>query len=300
MAIPPSKVVVVALILTLMFLMVVAGRLVHSGKGAIPAVVGSVDADASTKPPVFTVSSPNNGTSYKVNNLTLNFTVTVGDSSTALSRLFHEIYYIADWQPTKIQVIGPNLFNEGELAGNLSPPVSYTVVLAEVPEGEHSITIYAEEWGAYVCSSDASFLLMWEFGINSSSTVLFAVDLTPPTVSVLSPSNVTYAPSGMTLNFSVNEPTSWMGYSLDGKENITATGNMTLPELSVGQHMLRVYANDTAGNVGVSETVNFSIAEPETETFPTVSLAVVSGASAIALGVGLLVYFKKRKRGLSK
>jgi hypothetical protein len=88
-----------------------------------------------------------------------------------------------------------------------------------------------------------------------------------------------------------------MGYSLDGEENMTVAENVTLPELSVGQYTLRVYANDTAGNLGVSETVTFSIAEPETETFPTLSVAVASGASIAAVAAaGIVVYWKKHKR----
>ena len=56
---------------------------------------------------------------------------------------------------------------------------------------------------------------------------------------------------------------------------------------------MTVYAEDSLGNMGASETVVFSVASP----FPTVPVAVASGASAIAVAAGLLVYFKKFKRG---
>ena len=93
----------------------------------------------------------------------------------------------------------------------------------------------------------------------------------------------------------MDKSTSWLGYSLDGNDNVTIAGNTTLTNLSSGLHNVTVYAMDKNGNIGASETVTFSIAEPEKETFPTVSVAVVSGASLAIAGVGLLVYFKKRK-----
>jgi hypothetical protein len=65
------------------------------------------------------------------------------------------------------------------------------------------------------------------------------------------------------LNFTVNEPASWTGYSLDGQDNVTFAGNMTLPELSVGSHTLTLYANDTAGKPAASETVHFIVGVPE-------------------------------------
>jgi hypothetical protein len=52
-------------------------------------------------------------------------------------------------------------------------------------------------------------------------------------------------PADVPLHFFIDEPASWMGYSLDGKDKVTATENMTLPELSVGQHTLIVYTPTT-------------------------------------------------------
>jgi hypothetical protein len=58
-------------------------------------------------------------------------------------------------------------------------------------------------------------------------------------------------------------------------------------------HSITVYANDTFGNIG-AETITFTIAKPE--TFPTATVAAVSGASAVVVvAAGLLIYFKKRK-----
>jgi hypothetical protein len=49
-----------------------------------------------------------------------------------------------------------------------------------------------------------------------------------------------------------------MGYSLDGQENVTIAGNTNLTGLSHGAHFVTVYANDTADNMGSSDTVHFT------------------------------------------
>jgi hypothetical protein len=84
------------------------------------------------------------------------------------------------------------------------------------------------------------------------------VDATPPAISILSPQNTTYPTSNVPLNFTVNETTHWTGYSFDNQANATITGNTTIP-VSEGRHTLVVYANDTVGNMGASNTVWFSV-----------------------------------------
>ncbi len=81
----------------------------------------------------------------------------------------------------------------------------------------------------------------------------------PPTIVVLSPANATYDTTNVSLIFTVDEPTDWIGYSLDGAANVTITGNTTLTSLSYGSHRIVVYANDTHGNMGSSNTVYFVI-----------------------------------------
>jgi hypothetical protein len=115
----------------------------------------------------------------------------------------------------------------------------------------------------------------------------------PPTITLLSPENKNYTPNAIPLIFTLSEPAEWIGYSLDGQAKITINGNTTITGLSSGFHTITVYANDTFGNVGASQTINFTIAKPE--PFPT-TLAVVSIVSLAVVGVALLVYFKKRKR----
>jgi len=83
-------------------------------------------------------------------------------------------------------------------------------------------------------------------------------DITPPVIIVLSPQNTTYTTSSVPLTFTVNEATSWIGYSLDNQANVTITGNTTLTDLALGPHNIIVYANDNYGNTGSSDKVYFT------------------------------------------
>jgi hypothetical protein len=74
---------------------------------------------------------------------------------------------------------------------------------------------------------------------------------------------------------------------------VTISGNTTLTDLPYGEHNVTVFATDEVGNTGASETIFFSIPEPP-EPFPT-SLVVASIITVIIVGIGLFVYFKKRK-----
>jgi len=97
------------------------------------------------------------------------------------------------------------------------------------------------------------------------------------------------------LNFTVNKEVSWMGYSLDGQDNVTVSGNTTVSEMVNGLHNVTVYAMDEFENIVASATVFFRVELPKIEPFPT-TLVVVSITTVSAIGVGLLIYFKKRKR----
>jgi hypothetical protein len=120
----------------------------------------------------------------------------------------------------------------------------------------------------------------------------FGYGTVPPAVAVISPENKTYTSSNVSLTFTVNKPVVWMGFSLDGQETVTVTGNTTIAGLANGLHNVTVYANDTFGNTGVSQIIPFAIDQPE--PFST-TLVAIGIASVAVIGIGLLVYFKKRK-----
>jgi hypothetical protein len=146
--------------------------------------------------------------------------------------------------------------------------------LNELSEGEHSITVYVND----------------TFGnLVSSVPVQFSVDTFAPQIAVLSPENKTYGGSDIQSVFTVDEPVSWMSYSLDGEDNVTVTGNVTLAVLSTGSHNITFYAIDLVGNTGASGTVYFEIAP-----FPTVP--VVAVAVTITITAAAAYLFLKRKK----
>lgn len=166
------------------------------------------------------------------------------------------------------------------------------VNLPELPEGSHSLTIYLEGFNQKYY--EPQFL-------SYVNTVYFAIDLTPPNMSILSPENTTYTTTSIPLNFTLNEQTSNITYCLDGNKITMAAENTTLTGLSIGQHNLTISAQDAAGNIGTSDTVQFAITNPTptptqpTEPSPTIPIAAASAVLAAGSSLGVLAYLKKYK-----
>jgi hypothetical protein len=137
-----------------------------------------------------------------------------------------------------------------------------STVIASSTSTYYIMTVYLPKW-AFVGYATAQ-ASVWENGIPSTSanTSLFIApeDLTPPAVHILSPTNTTYVTEPIRLVFKTNERTTWTGYILNNRENTTVSGNTTLPSLANGQYSIRVYANDTSGNMGSSGENCFTVA----------------------------------------
>ncbi|MFW6116970.1 MAG: Ig-like domain-containing protein, partial [Thermoproteota archaeon] len=166
---------------------------------------------------------------------------------------------------------------EYSLDGGENVTINSNTTLSGLSEGSHSLKLYAEDHANHT---------------GASEPVYFTVDTTPPTVSLLSPRNVTYSDTEIQVNFTTTQPISWTGYSLDNAANVTVTGNTTLPELSSGTHHLTVYANDTAGNMGSSETIRFTV---DKSVSPVVWAVVAMGIVVVGVGVWW-VYHRKRDK----
>jgi N-acetylneuraminic acid mutarotase len=147
-------------------------------------------------------------------------------------------------------------------------------ILTGLSEGNHSVAVYAND----------------TFGnMASSNTVYFSVDTVGPIILVLSPENKVYDTNEVQLNFTTNEPFSWLAYSLDGKDNVTTSKNITLAGLTNGAHNLTVYATDAVGNMGASETVHFSI-----KPFPIITIVAVTTSVIIVVLASYLVFKRKK------
>ena len=164
------------------------------------------------------------------------------------------------------------------LDGQANITIAGDTTLTGLSDGMHSLVVYASDIAGNMGSSDM---------------VHFTIDTILPSISIVSPENKTYDTTDIPLTFTIDESVLWMAYSLDGQANTTITGNTTLSGLSDGSHSLTVYAKDTAGNTGASETIYFSIAQ-HSELFPTwIAVAIVIIA---VVAVALLVYFAKVKK----
>jgi hypothetical protein len=255
--------------------------------GANPyTYTGEVPPDQETYPPVITISSPVNNTAYNTSRMPLTFNVTAPQSRTASSSTVQGVTYEADWKKEAIDV----------LHGGQEQP-SFNLQLSNVPEGQHSIVIKAVGYGLY--KSETEWWSYKWFFIRSTATISFTIDRTAPTVSFLSPENVS-SNSTVPLNFTVNEAYSKIAYSLNGQQNVTVTGNSTLPHFAAGYYNVTLYVWDVAGNIGSSKTVTFTVVNPElAEPFPAVPVAAVFIAAIVLVAAGLLVYHNRLKAKLS-
>jgi hypothetical protein len=132
----------------------------------------------------------------------------------------------------------------------------------------------------------------------SSNSIVFTVkDIQAPAICILSVENKTYNTTDIPLNFTIDKPKCSMAYCLDNQANVTVMGNSTLLALSGGVHTLTVYANDTAGNIGASDTITFNVVkeqEPAGEVFP-VSFAFASVMTAV-VGISLTLFLSDRRQ----
>ena len=227
-----------------------------------------------------TILYPQNET-YNVNSILVNFTVVMRGNCFDFGYSLDEGAVIRVENITKISESG------------WIPYVTYTfrgsVFLANLSAGSHSITVY--EGCQFQGIPENPSLERYE--VFAYDYTNFTIDTIAPNISLLSPENRVYNVSGLSLNFTVDEPVSQVSYSLDGQTNVTIIGNITLESLPYGEHNVTVYATDNVGNIG-SKTVFFTIMEPS-KPFPTTLVAASVVAVAI-VGIGIVVYFKKRKK----
>jgi hypothetical protein len=281
----------------MLLLAVVGTQVINIGKAFPP-----YQSDLESSITIF-VSSPENNKLYNTDAVKLNFNVTVGETTD--NSLISKVCYKTDWQEENSTIFSFDGYFLRELMYQLLShrktlinPISKfstTLNITGVPDGNHSITIYASMW--YYSSMERRLDVFEEYFdyndltmANIGTTVSFAIDTTPPIISILSTKDK-YDTSDVPLNFTVNELVSQITYSLDGQDKVTIPENATLIELRNGDHNVTVYATDWAGNTGASETMYFSVEIP----FPAI-LVITPIATVTVAGIGLIVYFKKRKR----
>jgi hypothetical protein len=219
--------------------------------------------------PAWTILSPKNHTTYNTDSFNLSFRVVSIDVE-------YDYYYSIDSAVSEVFLGGPTgegktLVNATLISVTSGEGVSklktfqYSNEMPNLSDGQHNLTLYY----GYTDNFEFRRELV-------SATIIFYIDTSAPKITDLS--------------FNVDTETSWVGYSLDNQANVTVNGDAVLKDLSAGAHIVTVYAEDTAGNKGASETLYFTVEEPD-----LVPLVLVSTGTVFAVSLGLLFYFKKRK-----
>ncbi len=178
--------------------------------------------------------------------------------------------------------------------GKMGSVFRVTSIVENLAEGNHTLKVYSQDAAGKEMSSSV------EFTINTQYRY--------PEVSILSPQNKTYTTTEVPLIWACDEQKIVADYTIDLlsqiplysyftlSENASLPGNTTLTGLSNGTHTLTVNVITERGSA--SQTVHFTISiekQLQPEPFPTTLVVTASVASVVLVGLGLLVYFIKKR-----
>jgi hypothetical protein len=271
-----------------------------------PVILAYFPTEPNETPPSITINFPIQNTTYNSTNISLNFTVTKPESYFGLYTEYQNMQgksqplYLIFGKVTAVYYTVDNGANNSITVNDVDsfattdfPPRTFNFnIILNLTTGQHFVKVGVEAVTYYVSGGSIppiSFVVQ-----AHSDPVNFSVEIPKPVI--IAPVHKVYNETSVPLVFTVDKSATWVGYSLDGKDNVSIAGNTTLTGLSNGEYNITVYANDTFGNISASQTVNFTVAlPPEMEPFPTMFVAVASIATIAVVGVGVLVYFKKRK-----
>ena len=195
-------------------------------------------------PPELAISSPLQNETYR-SNVPLALTITLSGYGPNLEKM-KNLYYSLDGKPDVVIAFSyPHEYTA-------YTPIIVTEWISGLGNGEHTLLIHGLTDMGHVFSSNVTFHV---------DTITPISDDSVPRIIVQSPKNETYMGfgSGLPLNYSVSKPIVWATYSINNQANVTIFGNKTIGEYKVGANNMTVYAVDATGNVGVSETVYFTM-----------------------------------------
>lgn len=187
-----------------------------------------------------------------------------------------------------------NLDNSGNfpLRANLeSGYVYYYAVsntLNNLADGDHTLTVYAH------CSNGT---------VNPLFSTIITVDAAAYTPLIISPLNqTTYNTNQVPLTYSLNKEILWSYYSVDSTNNSDLKnfrGNITLPNLSEGQHKLTLAVTTNTTTIHQTiQTITFSI-NTTTSTPSVPEFAITAFLVAVLVAVSLSLYIGKKKLTLN-
>ncbi|MBI4170162.1 MAG: hypothetical protein HY514_00570 [Candidatus Aenigmarchaeota archaeon] len=181
--------------------------------------VSSISFTYDIQGPVVTISSPTN--------------TTINTTSVALT------YTSSDTTGTPIQCVR-------ELDGtNTTIASCANQTLSGLATGAHTVKVFSNDTG----------------NNTNVSSISFTVDQIAPTVTLVAPTNSTVVNSSVQLIFTVTDnATDTCVRQLDGTNtSIASCANTTMTSLAIGAHTVKVFANDSTNNTGVSSAITFTV-----------------------------------------
>ncbi len=184
--------------------------------------------------PVITLVSPTNGSTITQGSVTISVSV-----SEALSRA----WYSLNGGGTNVSMANTTL-------------LSYTHTNSSIADGTYSLTFWVNDsYGNIGTLTGNSFV------IDTTP-----VDTTPPSITIVSPANLSYKnPANTLINITADEDLRWAGYSLNGG-SVSDLGNSSLRSWNITltsltqetTYTLVVYANDTSNNLNNKTSVFYA------------------------------------------
>jgi len=216
-----------------------------------------------TSPPELKINSPMSDEIFSINNQTSAINILLNFTATKPTN------WLIGWNDStgfyKNEFVSFNITLNGNFVhsiditsdSDLSSPFNYSETFTGLVSGSYNLTIFTHSIG---WNLEGHGFWHTKIPVDTPFSIIFTVrtDDTAPTISSMSIQSKTYAKKDLLLSFLTSEVSeNW--YCLDGQSNITISRNVTLTGLTDGIHTLIVYANDTVGNVGHSDLVQFTI-----------------------------------------
>ena len=277
-------------LLIMLLLLLAIGQFTSLGK-ANPRPGVSYPENPDMNEPTIDMGTLENDKISNVNHVTLSFSVKKPLSWFNIYPIHGDLMSISYILDEKKVEVSSNLESEH----SNSKPLTFTKVLSELLEGNHSLKVCVRSVSYYIDPNrpDDSTYGWWRYPPANyymdtySQIVNFTVDTIPPYISNLSIENATYNMTEVPLIFNVNED-SEISYSLDNQANITMNGNTTLTGLVTGLHNIVVYATDAAGHIGKSQDIFFTI-DLESKTSINSYLNILDISSIVVVITALLI-----------
>ncbi len=285
--------------------------------------------------PIVTVQTPTENGSYPKDSVTLDFNVTKPDSTwfwggygIPPSSSIATISYTIDGNFTLV-------FSNSDVVDHLEGNSHYTFELGNLTAGKHTLLVFVSALHFYGGMTSTplreqnSKSIYVTFSVDENPPTISHLSIENKTYT--SPSaelnfEVASQPSwtGYSLdnqeNVTVPLKTVQIGF------NSTILGNVTLTDLSDGTHSIVVYSNNTASTTCKSDIIFFTVDTPEPTPSPVLSpspsstseptleptqtatptngdnqtldltpILVLSGIGVIAVAVGVLFYYRRRR-----